>query len=271
MISEEAPPNLVRPVTERRSTETPFPLYRLDSWEEAFEGVAAGVTEAAVDADFSAARQDAWTFLDRIEGLAGQLGFPTAVWARQVHGVQVCSADAGPPRGFFSPGEADGLVAGREDLLLLVTVADCVPIYLLEPRSHVIGLLHAGWRGAAAGILQRGLDAMRAAYGTAPADLYLHLGPSICGECYEVGPEVLSHFGRSDRHAVRLDLRAELARQAGTLGVQRGRMSASSWCTRCDLDRFHSHRGSGESAGRMAAFLGWNQASGSEFEAIRGQ
>ncbi len=268
MISEDAAPSLVRSVSERRSAGSPFPLYRLDSWEEAFDGVAAGITAAAADSDFFAARQSAWVFIERVEGLAGQLGFGAAAWARQVHGVEVCIAD-GASYGVVSPGEADGLVARRADLLLLVTVADCVPVYLLEPSRGVIGLLHAGWRGAAGGILEQGLAALRATYDAEAGDLYLHLGPSICGECYEVGPEVLRRFGRQETEAAGVDLRAELVRQATSLGVRPERMSTSAWCTRCDLDRFHSHRGSGESAGRMAAFLGWNEALESGLKAAK--
>lgn len=256
MIPQEASPGSVRSVTEQRSADGPFPLYRLDGWEKAFEGIVAGITEAAAGSDFSAVKQSAWSFLERIESLGGQLGFGAVVWARQVHGAEVRAADEAPARGVFSPGEADGLVTGRSAALLVVTVADCVPVYLFDPRRRVLGLLHAGWRGAAAGILRRCVEVVREAYGADSADLYLHLGPSICGECYEVGPEVHASFGRSERGPGGLDLRAELARQGSAAGISPDRMSASAWCTRCDLDRFHSHRGRGKTAGRMAAFLG---------------
>jgi len=242
--------------SERRHPEEPFPQYRLRSWEAAFPGVICGVTEAREDADFGASGNSAWTFLERVEGLSSQLGFSAAAWVRQVHGVEVRRADD-VPEGFTSPGEADGLLAGRAGALLIVTVADCVPVYILDPERSAIALLHAGWRGASAGILRRGVAALRADYGCQPQDLHVHLGPAICGRCYEVGREVLASFGNATGEAGRLDLRDELLGQALALGVPGAQMSRSTWCTSCDRDRFHSHRGSQGAAGRMAAFLGW--------------
>jgi len=242
--------------SERRHPEEPFPQYRLRSWEAAFPGVICGVTEAREDADFGASGNSAWTFLERVEGLSSQLGFPAAAWARQVHGVEVRRADD-VPEGFTSPGEADGLLAGRVGALLIVTVADCVPVYILDPKRSAMALLHAGWRGASAGILRRGVEALGAEYGCRPQDLHVHLGPAICGRCYEVGREVLASFGGATGEAGRLDLRDELLDQALALDVPGGQISRSTWCTSCDRDRFHSHRGSQGAAGRMAAFLGW--------------
>lgn len=267
-MTQEPRPVHLQPITERLSSEGPYQLFRLDSWEAAFEGLVAGVTSAVDGADFSAARRGERSSLEPFVALAGQLRFSRVVRARQVHGVEVGLADVAPESASGLPREADGLITGRPDLLLSVTVADCVPVYLLEPRGRAIGLLHAGWRGASAGILERGLGAMRRAFGTHPSDVYLHFGPSICGACYEVGQEVLKAFGRRGTRAATLDLRSELAGQADALGVGPSRMSVSSWCTRCHLDRFHSHRGSGKAAGRMAAFLGWRGASRSEPGAV---
>ena len=182
---------------EERAEERPFPVYRLRHWESSFSGLVAGVTAAGPEADFSASRGPAWSFVERVDHLANQLGLPAAAWGRQVHGAEVTQVDDAPPRGICSPGQSDGLLCCRDGLLLIVTVADCVPVYLLDPSRQVLSLLHAGWRGAAAGILNSGVSAARAAYGSQPSDLYLHLGPSICEGCYEVGPEVLRAFGRA--------------------------------------------------------------------------
>ena len=256
MTTVRAASAALREESERRHPEEPFPQYRLRSWEAAFPGVICGVTEAREDADFGASGNSAWTFLERVEGLSSQLGFSAAAWVRQVHGVEVRRADD-VPEGFTSPGEADGLLAGRVGALLIVTVADCVPVYILDPKRSAIALLHAGWRGASAGILRRGVAALRADYGCQPQDLHVHLGPAICGRCYEVGREVLASFGNATGEAGRLDLRDELFRQALTLDVPGVQISRSTWCTSCEPDRFYSHRGSQGAAGRMAAFLGW--------------
>jgi YfiH family protein len=242
--------------SERRHPEGPFPQYRLQSWEGAFPGVICGVTEASEDADFGASGTSAWTFLERVESLSSQLGFSAAAWARQVHGVEVRHADD-LPDGFTSPGEADGLLTGRAGALLVITVADCVPVYLLAPKRRAMALLHAGWRGASAGILPRGVEALRTDYGCRPSDLQIHFGPAICGRCYEVGRDVLESFGDARGEGGQLDLRDELLGQALELDVPGAQISRSAWCTSCDRDRFHSHRGSQGAAGRMAAFLGW--------------
>ncbi len=236
-----------------------FPAYRLRSWEAVFPGVVCGVTEAAPGSDFALAADDGPAVAERMERLALQFGFSSSAWARQVHGTEVRPADA-DPAGSFERGEADGLVSRRAGPLLVVTVADCVPVYVLDPGHEALALLHAGWRGTAAGILARGVEALAETYGSSASALHLHLGPAICGGCYEVGGEVLRAVAPGSAAGdgpVRLDLRSQLVEQALALGVSASRISRSSWCTRCDGDRFHSHRGSGGSAGRMAAFLGW--------------
>lgn len=143
--------------------------------------------------------------------------------------------------------------------MLAVTAADCIPVYLVGPASGVIGLLHAGWRGVAAGVLEAALARMAAGWPDAPGDLVVHLGPGICGSCYEVGREVLGALGLPPEERGHVDLRVALARRAVEAGVAAERVSVSGRCTRCEGDHFHSHRGSEGEAGRMAAYLGWRE------------
>lgn len=199
-----------------------------------------------------------WQVAERYDALAAGLGFGSASVCRQVHGTEIVEAGLAPPQGLWIPGAADGFAgAAPPGRLLGVTVADCVPIYLVHPRSRAIALLHAGWRGAAAGILGRAIELLRKRHGAPAAELRLHLGPAICGDCYEVGPEVPRAFGREGEGKVTLDVGAELLREARTVGVSPARTSRSPLCTRCDGDWLHSHRGGGPRAGRMAAWLGW--------------
>lgn len=120
-----------------------------------------------------------------------------------------------------------------------VTVADCVPVFVAHP-SGVVAIVHAGWRGTAARIVSAAIECFEAA-GLPPADLHVHLGPAICGRCYEVGPDVYAQLtGWQTIRNRNVDLRALLAEQAKASGVTQ--LSASPWCTRCDNGRFFSHR-----------------------------
>jgi YfiH family protein len=175
--------------------------------------------------------------------------------ARQVHGVRVVEVGSSAPGQLHVAGEADGLVTATEGVLLAVTAADCVPVYVIDVDARRVALLHAGWRGAAAGIVERGLSAL-AEIGRGSSSLAVHLGPAICGSCYEVGEEVLRAFGVASKAPARLDLRAELAARVVSAGVPAAAVTRSEWCTRCGPVYLHSHRARGRGAGRMAAFVG---------------
>jgi copper oxidase (laccase) domain-containing protein len=140
--------------------------------------------------------------------------------------------------------------------MLAVTVADCVPIYVAAQDGSAVALLHAGWRGVAAGVLEAGVALLREKTATPPGALALHCGVAICEKCYEVGPEVVAAvLGRTAAGPERLDLRAALAGRARALGITD--VSTSPWCTSCHQDRFYSHRGSrGADASRQIGLLG---------------
>ena len=242
---------------ERRAVAGEFDVLLVDRWSRAYPGVVAGTTLRP--ADFGLASGDsAWKLSERYEALARNLGFESVAVGRQVHGDRVCVSGGSNPPGFRVVGEADGIASDRTGLLMTVTVADCVPVFLLEPESKCMALLHAGWRGVAAGILGRGIHALVSLQGADASSLRVHLGPAICGHCYEVGPEVLSRFEPRATEPGPLDLRDRLTEQALRFGVPSDALTRSSLCTSCDPRILHSHRGSGGTAGRMAAFLGWD-------------
>lgn len=158
--------------------------------------------------------------------------------AHQVHGNTVVRHRGGWI-GWLRSDDADGHVTDVPGTALAVTVADCTPVLVAHP-SGAIAALHAGWRGTAAGILDQGFDALEA-MGYAPSECVVALGPAICGACYEVGPEVLSAIHGVPAVAKGyLDVRAVLADQARRRGV--AQLHIDTACTRCDNDRFYSHR-----------------------------
>jgi YfiH family protein len=161
---------------------------------------------------------------------------------------------------------ADGLITDRQGIALVITAADCVPVYLYDPVRRVIGVVHAGWRGTVAGVAAEAVRAMREHYGCDPADIHAAIGPSIGPCCYEVdeavaGP-VRQHFGdgaegllrpsaRAGRHM--LDLWAANRLELTSAGV--GQVHVAGACTACQRDRFFSHRAEAGGAGRGAAII----------------
>jgi polyphenol oxidase len=179
--------------------------------------------------------------------------FSAVVLGNQIHGIEVMSV--GPSRGWMQIEGIDGWVTITPGVLLTVTVADCIPVYLAVPGKGV-ALLHAGWRGTAGGILGRGLEVLLSETRGKASDVVMHCGVGICESCYEVGSEVMSgcglpYGGTGPWH---LDLRRTLAGQGARLGIRR--VTLSSHCSAHDRPTFYSHRASKGSDGRMVAYLG---------------
>jgi YfiH family protein len=170
--------------------------------------------------------------------------------APQVHETTVL-AHATSWDGMLRTRPADGHATQERDLALAVTIADCVPIFLAHP-SGAIAILHSGWRGTAARILHEGIRVLGRA-GLSPDELHVHLGPAICGRCYEVSADVRAQLtGEEVNRAGNVDLRAILLDQAREAGVRHVTVSPS--CTRCDNDRFFSHR-AGDTGRQLAVIV----------------
>lgn len=173
--------------------------------------------------------------------------------AHQVHGDRILVHGEAWSGWLRDPSGADGHLARHTGTAMVVTVADCVPVFMAHPAG-ACAILHSGWKGTAARIIERGLDAFER-LGLSLPDLRIHLGPSICGRCYEVGPEVHAAVtGQAVAVPTPIDLRAIMARQA----VDRGaRVTVSEWCTRCHNDRFFSHRAG--DTGRQIGVMVWTE------------
>jgi YfiH family protein len=180
--------------------------------------------------------------------------FPALVVSHQVHGTAVAWHEQRTDGWLIQDG-VDGHATATRGVLLGITVADCVPVYLAVPHKGAFALLHAGWRGVAAGILERAFELLKRQAFARAGDIVMHCGVGICGACYEVGAEVLSCFsGQRETGQRPIDLRAILVAQAERLGV--GTVSVSPWCSAHNRDHFFSHRASGGRDGRMVAYLG---------------
>jgi len=186
--------------------------------------------------------------------LSRSLGFSSVVHSRQVHGKQIHVHQEVPP-GLSLGSEADGHVTAEKGILMAVTVADCVPVFVVEGNGKGCGVFHAGWRGVVAGILEAGVATVEAHCRCSRQDLFVHLGPAICGECYEVGREVHEALGLSvPKKASPVDLRAVIASRAMALGLPPHHITRSAHCTLCVGSPFFSHRASDPE--RQVGFLG---------------
>ena len=173
------------------------------------------------------------------------------VTGRQVHGTTVLTHRGGW-EGFLRTGEADGHLAAERGIILTVSIADCVPIFIAHP-SGLVAVLHSGWRGTAGRIVDAGINAY-GRLGIAPDELIVHLGPAICGRCYEVSADVRQQLtGETANRPGNVDLRSLIAEHARDLGVTR--ISVSPDCTRCDNDKYFSHR-AGDTGRQIAVIVG---------------
>jgi polyphenol oxidase len=262
------------PRIQERPVPGPVPLWTHPGWVDRFPWLVQGTTgRGAADEPFDlglSGEQPVGPVLRRWRELLVVTEMPAAVHSRQVHGTDTWVHEARPAPGLLVMAGVDGHLTDVAECLLSVSVADCVPIFLVDAERHAVALLHAGWRGVADGMLEGAVARMRQRFGSQPGELWLHCGPAICGPCYPVGPEV--HRAVRPEAAVPpagtpLDLRSALLERAGRLELDPRRCSLSSHCTRCGsasaaalIDTagastgertFFSHRG-GDPARQMA-------------------
>lgn len=182
----------------------------------------------------------------------------------QVHGTEVLVIDrpvAGTPA---FDGGWDALVTDQQGVLLTVRTADCVPVLIHDPVRRVVAAVHAGWRGAVAGIIPKTLAVMGQRFGSQPAALRVGIGPAAGSCCYEVDEPVLSRLRacyddwrglvcETGPGKARLDLRGLVRGQAQAAGVREEAMHDVSLCTICHPDLFHSYRRDGMVRGTMVS------------------
>jgi YfiH family protein len=183
------------------------------------------------------------------------------VW--QVHGTEViCTRSPRPANKMHL--KADAILTDRPEVTLFMRFGDCVPVFFYDPSRRVVGLAHAGWKGTVDGMVVKAVAAMRAEYGSQPADIQAAIGPSIAAHHYPVGPEVVAEvdkvFGmeagplldRTNGEA-RFDLWAANRLLLERAGVRR--IEIAGICTACHLDDWYSHRGEQGNTGRFGALI----------------
>jgi polyphenol oxidase len=184
----------------------------------------------------------------------------TMARATQVHGagvVRVSAENAAEPR------EADALVTDDVRCIVTVRVADCVPVLVGDEGGRQVAAIHAGWRGAVAGVVPAAIDALRR---RGAKGLVAAIGPCISADAFEVGPEVIEAFERilGARAPVRrradgkghVDVREAVRLQLCAADVPPDRIDTTDRCTVRDADEFFSHRRDAGLSGRLAGVIG---------------
>ena len=242
-------------------------------------GFTKGDSRAAVERNRAA-------FEKELGAVSGRKLWPL-ITLRQVHSDLIhCISE--PPEKQLT---GDGLLTAIPGLLLGIQAADCIPVILVDSKRRAVGVLHAGWRGTAKRIVEKGVGEMRRYFGTMPRDIRAAIGPGIHSCCYEVGHEVRSKFesqfsyaaelfhtvkesdpvrekypllfltARAPGHSelpekIFLDLVEANRRQLRAAGVLGKNIGASPLCTSCRSDLLFSHRAEKGVTGRLMGVAG---------------
>jgi hypothetical protein len=200
--------------------------------------------------DPSNVRRNRELFFGQLDIESNELAEP-----EQVQGDTVRMADV--------PGrytQCDALFTDRQRVFLCVSTADCLPVFLFDPRKKVVAAIHAGWRGTRRQILLQAVLRLVEMYGCDPADIVAYIGPGAGVCCYTVGDDVASKFDeryvKNVQEKVFLDLKHANAEQLVAGGVRAQHIETSPYCTICNADLFHSFRRDGSKSGRMMGVIG---------------
>lgn len=188
------------------------------------------------------------------------------VTANQIHSNHVCIIDKREMQGWERLEDAvedcDALVTDRENVIVTILTADCVPILLYDPVKRVVAAVHAGWKGTEGEIVVKTIDAMKRRFGTDPSDILAGVAPAIGKCCYEVGEDVASHFSAYpdaiDRHGEKsmLDLSMINKGQMIAAGILEEHIEMSGICTACEVETFFSYRREQGCSGRFMSMIG---------------
>ncbi len=162
--------------------------------------------------------------------------------------------------------DIDGLITNETNINLVIFGADCVPVFLVDPKQKAIGLAHCGWKGTANRMAEKIVKRMQAEFGTQPEDIVAAIGPSIGKCCFQVDDPVVKLFEENltfakdvifddpcEQGKYKIDLWETNRRLLQACGVKN--IEISGLCTMCDTERFYSHRKMGEQRGVMAGIL----------------
>ncbi|QQZ08021.1 peptidoglycan editing factor PgeF [Heyndrickxia vini] len=211
--------------------------------------------------------------------LASKLDFDINNWvgAEQTHDIQIVKVnDSQSGKGALdyqsSLKNTDGLYTDKNNTLLTLCFADCVPLYFFAPKYNMIGIAHAGWKGTVNGIGKEMVEKWTGE-GIPVEHIQAVIGPSICKDCYIVDNRVITKINKwmqpntempyeeISPGQFKLDLRKLNQIILELSGVSPENIHITNFCTSCDRDEFFSHRRDHGKTGRMLSFIGMKGAS----------
>jgi len=157
--------------------------------------------------------------------------------------------------------DCDALITNLPHVVLNILTADCVPILLYDPKHNVIAIVHAGWKGTEAKIVQKTVEKMAKVFTSKPEDIVAGIAPSIGNCCYEVGEDVAKHFMlytealTAKGAKFMLDLPYINKTQLLLSGIKEQNIEMSNICTACEVDRFFSYRKEQGCSGRFMSMI----------------
>lgn len=224
-----------------------------------FEGFGLKARFTTRECDMAFGKKSAAAALGRREALKKiGISWRRLVAPSQVHGPGVVFVDERlRGRGAFSRKtaipETDALITAAKNIPIAVLTADCLPVFIFDPRKEAVAIVHAGWKGLANKIISKTVKKMEEAFESDPADFLVAFGPAIRSCCYEVGEDFLKYFSQGFvRRNGRLffDIPLSAASELKECGVLDSRIFDSFLCTSCMSEHFFSFRREGEHAGR---------------------
>jgi len=186
---------------------------------------------------------------------------------KQVHGTDALVVDRALTSSDRFSGGWDALVTDQRGIMVAVRTADCVPVLMHDSKRKIVAAVHAGWRGAVAGIVGKTIAVMESQFGTVPDHVQVSIGPSAGVCCYEVDqtvldklPEACPDYQRVVRGQrggkAHLDLKMLIREQARNAGIQQNSITCVNLCTICHEDLFFSYRREGKVIGTMVSAIG---------------
>lgn len=203
-----------------------------------------------------------YSFLQALQLDLGQL-----VTANQVHGVKVQKVDrqlagAGARSLQTALPDTDALITDEPGIVLAIFTADCVQVFLYDPDRPAVAVVHAGWRGTIARIVERTIERMIREYQTLPERILAAIGPAICKKCFQVNRDLADIFNKADCLAVNkggdryyVDLIGFNFRLLTKAGIAPENIFLSGACTSCQHQTFFSYRAGNQTGNRMMGII----------------